>query len=394
MNKYIAFISYSRKDKETADWLHSKLEKFVLPDLEKARQIFPFKDKYFRPVFMDTQDLHVEERPFTDRLKEALRDSRFLIVLCSRNSAKSKFVDMEIKYFLETHNNNLSLIIPLFIDEVNDCIPEAFEGTTIMTRHFPIYNTKLSKSSEANNYCFYQIVSYILGIRFSTLYNRYEIETARNNKKKNMLLLYVITALAVIIGIMGIEFYMYHSESQKALDRKQKLIEFEKKVFPQAVVHGYEGNFLTPVIKYLKKEPKEFSIYILLPTNERDLTHQNRVEDFEYQAKMQLGIDSLTVVKLPTEAKRGSSIMQVVKDGRPLDGVYLDFATTTTSFLDIAKFKRKNREYRNTPLDSIIGTYAEEFKTQTNEHLKSDSTFVKFYFDKNDLINDLQNKIK
>lgn len=394
MNEFVAFISYSRKDKETADWLHKKLENFVIPDLKNARQIFPFKSKYFRPVFLDTQDLHVEIRPFTDRLKQALDDSTFLIVLCSRSSAHSEFVDMEIKYFLQTHNNNLSLIIPLFIDEVNDSIPPAFEGTSIMTRHFPIYNTKLSKDSEANNYCFYQIISYILGIKFSTLYNRYEIQTARVNKRKNKILMGVITGLVVIIGLMGLEFYLYRTESIKALERKQELLEFEKKVFPKSVVLGYEGNFLTPVIKYLKKEPRMFSIYILLPTTERELMHQNRVEDFEFQAKMKLGVDSIIVVNLPTESKRGSKVMQLVKNGNPVEGLYLDFATTSTSFLEIAKFKRKkNREYRNVPLDSLIGSYAREFKAQTNEKLESDSIFVQFYFDKNEMLEEICKKL-
>lgn len=393
MKQYFAFISYSRKDKETADWLHNKLEKYILPDKDEAQKIFPFSTNYLRPIFLDTQDLHVEERPFTDKIKEALRESTFLIVLCSVSSATSVFVDMEIKYFLETHDYNYSRIIPLFIDEVNGCIPPAFDGTTIMTRHFPIYNTKLSQNSEANNYCFLQIVSYALGLNFSTIYDRYEVETKKNIKRKTKILFSIIGLLIGFIAIIGTEFLMYRTESQKALDRKQKLIEFEKTVFPQAVVHGYEGNFLTPVIKYLKKTPREFAIYILMPTNERDLTHVGRIDDFEYLAKMQLGIDSISYVKLPTEAKRGSSIIQISKNGKLIDGIYLDFATTTTSFLDIAKFKRRNREYKRTPIDSIIGTYAEEFKAQTNQELKGDSVFVKFYFDKQDLLDDLKKKL-
>lgn len=166
-NKYVAFISYSRKDKAIADWLHEKLESYALPDRQKALSIFPFDGKYFRKVFLDTQDLHVEERPFTERLKTALEHSAFLIVLCSKSSAKSPFVDKEIRYFIETHDQNLSRIVPLFIDEVDGCIPEAFNGSSIMERHFPIYNSHLSKNSEANNYCFYQIISYVLKINFS-----------------------------------------------------------------------------------------------------------------------------------------------------------------------------------------------------------------------------------
>ncbi|MDE6418870.1 MAG: toll/interleukin-1 receptor domain-containing protein [Duncaniella sp.] len=387
--KYIAFISYSRKDKDIADWLHTKLENYVLPDREKAMQIFPFKGKYFRPVFLDTQDLHVEERPFSDRLQEALRNTSYLIVLCSKNSSVSPFVEREIKYFLETHENNLSRIVPLFIDEVNGAIPPVFEDTTIMTRHFPIYNTRLSKNSEANNYCFYQIVSYILGIDFSEIYNRYEVDANKQIKKKRRFLLYIIASLSLMLCVLGGMFYTYSEQKNKALERKQRLIDFEKKVFPAAIVHGYERNFLTPVINHLKTKPERFSIYILMPKNERDLEHQDRVGDFAYEAKLALGIDSIPNELLPTDTKRGSRIIRVSKDNHLLDGVYLDFATTTTAFLEVAKYKKRNHEYRQTPIDSIIDGYSREFALQVNEKLKSDSAYVKFFYDKNDLIKEL-----
>lgn len=378
MKKYIAFISYSRKDKMVADWLHNKLEHYILPDRQQAEKIFPFKDKYFRPVFLDTQDLHIEERPFTENLQNALRNASFLIVICSRNSAVSPFVDKEINYFLRTHDQNFAKIVPIFIDEVTDSIPPAFKNSSIMTRHFPIYNSKLFNESEANKYCFYQIVSYILGLDFATIYNRYEIESVKNSRKRLRILSISIGVLILFVTILGLSYYNYRS-----------LVNFEKKVFPQAVVHGYERNFLTPVIKYLKQTPTPFKIYVLLPQNERDLTHQDRVEDFIYNAKVKLGIDSITYTHLPTESKRGNRIMQIMKNGKSVDRVYLDFATTTTSFLDIAEFKKRNKAYKNTPTDSIIVGYSKEFMSQTKEKLKSDSTFVKFFLNKEDLIDEL-----
>lgn len=41
-NKYVAFISYSRKDKAIADWLHEKLESYALPDRQKALSIWNY----------------------------------------------------------------------------------------------------------------------------------------------------------------------------------------------------------------------------------------------------------------------------------------------------------------------------------------------------------------
>jgi hypothetical protein len=389
---YIAFISYSRKDKAVADWLHDKLENYVLPPSEKISSIFPFKTKYFRPVFLDTQDLHVEERPFSEDLKRALEDSYFLIVLCSRHSAVSSFVNKEIKYFAETHDNNMSRIVPLFLDEVDGCIPEAFNGTSIMQRHFPIYNSHLANSSEANNYCFYQIISYILKLDFSEVYNRYEVATRKAVRKRRNIYMIIIAFLLLVTGILSESYYRYRVASNEALERKQRLIEFEKKVFPAAVVHGYEKNFLTPVINYLKDKGESFAIYVLMPKNRRELLHIDRVKDFEYEAKRRLNIDSVPIVFLPTEAN-GSRVMRIVKDGQYIDGIYIDFATTSTSFFEIAEFKKSNKEYSNTPIDSIICGYANDFVEQSNEQLKSDSTFVKFVFDKQELIDILGKKI-
>jgi len=388
--QYAAFISYSRKDKHIAEWLIKELETYKLADLEKARTIFPFEGKYFRPVFLDLQDLHVEERPFTEKLKMAIENSAFLIVVCSRHSAVSPFVNLEISHFIKTHDSNLSLIVPIFIDEVNGSIPSSFSGTTIMERHFPIYNSGLASNSEANRYCLLQVISYILKINFSEIYNRYEIEEKKKQKQKRKLWVYCSIFLVLVVGALSMSFYKYYQESNEVLEQKQKLIEFEKKVFPQAVVHGYERNFVTPVIKYLKEERRKFKIYVLMPQNERDLTHQNRVGDFEYEASMTLGIDSIAFVSLPTETSRGNRIMRMYKDGKAIDDVYLDFATTTTSFLEIAKFKKGNSAYKYTPIDSIIGGYSYDFAKQVKKQLKNDSVYLCIAFSNKAMIEQLK----
>lgn len=388
--KFAAFISYSRKDKSIADWLHTKLESYELPKTKSTSEIFTLDSKYFRPVFLDTQDLHVEDRPFTEEIQKALKNSVFLIVLCSRHSAVSPFVNKEISYFLSTHDNNLSKIVPLFIDEVNGSIPSSFENTSIMDRHFPIYNSRLSCNSEANKYCFYQIISYILGQNFSEIYNRYEISENKKKKERRNILIGLIAFLTLVIAAIGGSYYHYRKASTELLNQKQLAIEFEKKVFPAAVVLGYEKNFLTPVINHLKDKGEKFKIYILMPTDHRDLTHQDRIGTFLYESRNALGIDSIPVQFLPTSLKRGSRIMRIAKDGQYLPGVYLDFASTTTSFLEIAEFKKNHESYSDTPIDSIIHGYAHEFVDQTNKKLKADSTFVKFVYSTDELISDLK----
>ena len=370
------FISYSRKDKRVADWLHSKLEHYQYPSDLVGQYQRPKDDKYIRPIFIDTQDLQVEERPFKESIKKSLRLAKFLIVICSKNSAKSPYVKMEIAYFLEHHNYNYSLVVPLFIDEVNDSVPDLFNGTSIMDRHFPIYNSMLGQGSEANEYCFMQVVSYMLGIDFSSLYNRYEHEVKKGLKKKQRRFFY---AIAVLVAIVVLLCYGILSQL-RTIEANNSLLKFERDVFPQAVVYGYEENFLTPAISYLKTLDDNFRINIILPRTERELRHhQDRVVDAAVVLKKKFQIDSIVNITLPTVMKRGTRVMVMYKGGSPIGGVFLDFATTTTSFVRVAEYKRAHEEYKSLSLDEIIYGYAESFIKQTNQLLERDSVYVKFY---------------
>ena len=175
MEKLLAFISYSRRDKAIANWLHGRLERYVYPKSFVRPENFPPDTKYMRPVFLDTKDLTVDTHPFNENIKVHLERSRYLVLICSVNSAKSEYVEKEVGYFLATHDNDYDLIIPFFIDDVTqDSIPPCIKDTPVMNRHFPIYNTTLSEGSEANNYCLFQIISFLLKVDFSVIYNRYE----------------------------------------------------------------------------------------------------------------------------------------------------------------------------------------------------------------------------
>lgn len=388
--KTFAFISYSRKDKRIANWLHKKIEGYAYPKSLVNEEQRPAHPQYVRPVFLDTKDLQVEVRPFTERIQSALGEAEFLIVICSRNSVKSSFVNKEIQYFLEKHEGNYARIVPLFVDEVqDDTIPIPFFGTSIMSRHFPIYNTVLNENSEANVYCFYQIVAYILGVNFSDLYNRYEVDAKKKKKSAKLRIGIALLSLSLIIVALGFAIY----ESHLRIEKGKELIKFEKKVFPAAVVFGYEENFLSPIIRYLKEENEPFIIYVTMPTSYRGLHHQDRIADVSHALRNVLKIDSLSVAHLPTSTKRGSHIHYLMKDGLSIPGIYLDFASTTTSFIKIAEYKKGHPAYRKMSIDSIISEYTGEFIEQTNKRLEGDSVYVQFVTNNQELIQHLLQRI-
>src|SRR5689334_7418932 len=97
--KYWAFLSYSHADEAVATRLHRALESYTLPATVRRAHSLP---KRLIPVFRDVEELEAASG-LSRRLESALDESRWLIVLCSPASAKSKYVNAEIEYFLKKH---------------------------------------------------------------------------------------------------------------------------------------------------------------------------------------------------------------------------------------------------------------------------------------------------
>lgn len=386
--KYSAFISYSRKDLTVARWLHTKLEKYPYPQDLTHPDHRPYDDKRFRPVFLDLKDLSPTEHPFNETIKGAIANAKFLILLCSANAAKSQYVDKEVHYFLKTHNNDYVKIVPIFIDRVDyDTIPPCIFNTPVMERHFPIYNTTLRPNSEANLCCFYQAVAYLLGTDFNLIYDRYEQYAIRKRRRFHIRIALLIVLLLAII----VEMFFLTRNLQQKVEAERRQTEFEKRVYPKSIVMGYHKNFLQPVINYLKASGSDFHIMILMPTNEKEIdSQQKRLQETHNIIAHQLGIDSLSFVTLNTDMKRGSKITVINSSDSTFSNVYLDFATTTSSFKGIAEYKRQNEYYKQTDINELINEYAQTFIAETNEELGADSVYVEFYTTRDNLIHRLK----
>ena len=109
--RYYAFISYKREEEQWAKWLQHKLEHYKLPTNLNGRSDLP---KEIRPVFKDTSELMPGNLP--EQIREALELSKYLIVLCSPNAAKSEWVNKEVEVFMSM--GRTSNIIPFIIDGI------------------------------------------------------------------------------------------------------------------------------------------------------------------------------------------------------------------------------------------------------------------------------------
>ena len=183
-----AFISYSHRDLSWGNWLQKKLETFQIPkDLTPDRP----SDKRLR-IFRDQTDLSGTE--LQESLRKNLRESRYLIVICSPASAASGWVNEEILYFASLGRRDK--IIPFIVDgEPNsdepgmECFPEGLRES----EDFTPLGANVREIGKDKAYL--KLVSILLDVRFGRLVDR--------EKQRRIRTAIVTTLTASVIAIVG-----------------------------------------------------------------------------------------------------------------------------------------------------------------------------------------------
>jgi WD40 repeat protein len=131
-SKYKAFISYSHKDKAIATWLHKQLDGYLPPaklgDAELSVPRRGTKRSRWR-VFLDAEEFEAAG-DLKDRIRTALVASESLIVICSVDSARSEYVNEEIKLFKQVHGSKR--VFAMIVrgkphDAEQECFPKALK---------------------------------------------------------------------------------------------------------------------------------------------------------------------------------------------------------------------------------------------------------------------------
>lgn len=177
--KNFAFISYNHKDVKHAQWLQKKLESYKLP----AEIHNEFEDtRFIRPVFRDQTDLNTGI--LANTLRDQLEDSKFLIVLCSPNSAQSEWVSKEVESFIKW--GRLDCIIPLIVDGQPNCYNPDLECFPRYLREYTKEHPEaellgVSFAEVGKDKAFIRVVSKMLDVSFDTLWQRHERARRRRN---------------------------------------------------------------------------------------------------------------------------------------------------------------------------------------------------------------------
>lgn len=198
--KYFAFISYSTHDTKWGKRIHKKLESYSMPATLCSKH--GWKRKPLNPIFFAPYD--IQPGGLTEELKNRLRQSRNLIVICSPNSAQSYYVGLEIEFFHQLgRTKNIHFFIidgePNSGDKSAECfnpkvkqlgIPEIL-GANI---HEKVYRWPWLNRERA----YVQIVTKLLGVEFDSIWQRHR------RMLRQRIAIWFIGMAAVLAALIGI----------------------------------------------------------------------------------------------------------------------------------------------------------------------------------------------
>lgn len=219
--RYWAFISYSSKDSKTGEWLHRRLESYPIPAELRGMEIFDgaVLGKNLRPIFRDRDELS-GSADLGPAILTALRDSRFLIVICSPNSARSTWVNKEILDFKSLHPENTKRILALILsgepnatsnpgmDDALECFPPALRYP-----EEPLAGD-LRSEGDGKERGFLKILAGIVQLDFDKLYRRHE----RQLKRRRMIAGAIAGALILVLSGLTAFAFIQRGEARKQAD--------------------------------------------------------------------------------------------------------------------------------------------------------------------------------
>lgn len=179
--KYFAFISYNAKDTAWGKRLQKKLEHYKLPATlcsEHGWERRPIKPVFFAPTDIQPGEL-------SEELRERLKASKNLIVICSPNSAKSEWVGKEIEFF---HNLGRTKDIHFFIvkgtphsgDSDTECFNPIIDKIGLPEILGANIHEKVSRLPWINRERAYvQLISKLLGVEFDAIWQRHKRQLTR-----------------------------------------------------------------------------------------------------------------------------------------------------------------------------------------------------------------------
>ena len=234
--RYYAFLSYSHKDKELADWLHRELEKFRVPSALAgkltANGVVP---RRLTPIFRDQHDLSAGD-DLAVEIEAALAASQFLVVLCSPTAATSRWTNLEIESFKRTRPEGCVLAAVVAGEpfasgtpgrEDEECFPPALRfkydrrGHRTAKRAEPLA-ADFREGAEGRRLAFLKLVAGMLGVGLDELVQR---EQTRRQRRLALLAAASLGGMAVT-STLAVTAIQARDAAREQRRQAEGLIEF------------------------------------------------------------------------------------------------------------------------------------------------------------------------
>jgi tetratricopeptide (TPR) repeat protein len=188
--RYRAFVSYSHRDKAIGEKLFRLLDSYRPPKQLVGREtptgLVPPK---LHPVFRDREEL-ATAHDLSDRIRDALERSDALVVVCTPQSAQSRWVNREIETFVSLGKGDRIHAI-VAEGEPPGCFPPAMSQIGAET-----LAADLRKGADGWSTAPLKLIAGLLGLEFGELQDR-ELRRERARTRRNFALLVGFAALAL-----------------------------------------------------------------------------------------------------------------------------------------------------------------------------------------------------
>lgn len=311
--RYYAFLSYSHKDRELADWLHRELERFRVPSALAgkltANGVVP---RRLTPVFRDEHDLSAGA-DLAEEIKAALAASQFLVVLCSPTAAKSRWTNQEIESFKRTRPEGcvLAAVVagePFASDmpgrEDEECFPPALRfkydrrGHQTAKRAEPLA-ADFRATGEGQRLAFLKLVAGMLGVGLDELVQR---EQTRRHRRMAWLAAASLGGMTVTTGL-AITAFQARNEAREQRREAEGLVAFmlgdlKDKLEPIGRLDALDGVGKRVLAYYSKQDTSQLT--------DAALTQRSKALSLMAQVASSRG-DTQTAVKLYRQAMAGTA---------------------------------------------------------------------------------------
>ncbi|MCB1790377.1 MAG: toll/interleukin-1 receptor domain-containing protein [Gammaproteobacteria bacterium] len=229
--RYRAFLSYSHVDEKWGRWLHRALESYRVP-----RALTGEAEKGSAPparlgrVFRDREELSASH-DLGSEIRRALNDSETLIVVCSPNAARSRWVNEEVlTWKLMGRGERLYAVIvegePHATNLARECFPPALRheldsSGNLSERIAEPMAADARDSGDGRQNALLKLIAGILGVTYDSLRRRDEEARARSFRHKMALatmLALIFAGLAAAAGWFAWQSNRERARAQANLD--------------------------------------------------------------------------------------------------------------------------------------------------------------------------------